>query len=335
MAKLNYASYAQAIELGMTQPNKKRMTETLFKFITDMDFVRDKNGESYVISKDQYSKWCAEKQNIVKVLKDAADDPAVIAAAPNHFQNVVIPTLISSQKEQTVYDAVKRLIDEDDTVDVNIKAELYGHYSDQDYGAFLGGAFLYAIICKNDYKKSVERAAKEKAVTESPEVQEYKRFREKFPKPDRLPMPDEIAEHEMPYVTELLRAYSNAEGREISDPEELKAYSNYKKNFDRQRKDYYAAETIRQSARDTLKLDEADGFDILKNETYDGVIDVCEGSYSNAVERLKAVLAQAALLPLSKNLDKSLLGWVSSGEKKGVCHMLVNDDRLRWVDDDD
>jgi hypothetical protein len=187
MLMLNFASYAQAIELGMTQPNKRKMTETLFKFITDMDFVRDKNGDPYVIKKDQYSKWCAEKMNITKVLKDAADNSDVVQSAPKYFEDIVIPKLISPQRECTVYDAVKVLITRDSSIDKSVTDELLERYSNDDYGAFLGGAFLYAIICKNDSKKSAQRAANEKAIIELPEVQEYKRFREKFPKPELLP----------------------------------------------------------------------------------------------------------------------------------------------------
>lgn len=333
MSKLNFASFAQAIELGMPQPNKIKATLLMFDFITNKDFVRDKNDQPYVIKKDQVSRWWAEKANVTKVLQKAADKPVIVQEAPNHFDNIVIPELITSQKESLVYNEVYSLIDNDNSISQDVKDELLGYFVNQDYGAFLGHSFLYAIVCKNNSKRSIKRAAREKAVSESPEIQEYRRLRERFPKPELIPPPEEIEERELPYVTELLRAYSNAAGMPINEPDELDG--TYKKHFDRQRKDYYAAETIRQSARDTLRLNEADGFDLLKEETYAGVIDTSEDTYSDAVKRLKAVLKAAAGLPLSHNLELSLLGWVGSSEKKGVCHMLVNDDKLRWVDDDE
>ena len=333
MSKLNFASFAQAIELGMLQPNNIRATQIMFDFITNKDFVCDKYGQPYVIKKDQVSRWWSEQANIVKILQKQADNPIIIKEAPSHFDNTVIPELISSQKESAVYNEIRRLIIGDDSIADDVRNELLGYYDDQDYGSFLGHTFLYAIVCKNNNKRSSKRKAREKALADSPEVQEYRRLREKFPKPEQIPPPEEIEEHELPYVTELLRAYSDTEGVTIIDPEGLKG--SHKRSFNRQRKDYYAAETIRQSARDTLKLNENDGFDILKDETYDGVIDTCDDDDENPVERVKAVLKVAAALPLSPNLEMSLLGWVGAGEKKGVCHMLVNDERLKWVYDDD
>ena len=137
----------------------------------------------------------------------------------------------------------------------------------------------------------------------------------------------------MKYITALLEAYSDELGAQIDTVEALKAYSRFFAHFGRQRKDYYSAETIRRFVRDTL----TDGkqFDVLKNEIYDGIIDIHEQDYENGYKRLVADLAQAAQVNTSKSLLDSKLNCVGNSVRKGVCHMLVNDDKIRWVEIDE
>ena len=61
---------------------------------------------------------------------------------------------------------------------------------------------------------------------------------------------DVIDSDEMPYISALLEAYSDELDIQIDTIESLKAYSTYFKNLNRQRKDYYSAETIRRFVRD-------------------------------------------------------------------------------------
>lgn len=56
---------------------------------------------------------------------------------------------------------------------------------------------------------------------------------------------DKIESEEMLYISALLEAYSDELGIEIDTTESLKAYSSYFNHLNRQRKDYYSAETIR------------------------------------------------------------------------------------------
>ena len=144
---------------------------------------------------------------------------------------------------------------------------------------------------------------------------------------------DHFANYEMKYITALLKAYSEELDVQIDTVEALKAYSRFFTHFGRQRKDYYSAETIRRFVRDTL----TDGkqFDVLKNEIYDGIIDVHEQAYESGYKRLVADLTQAVKINTTKSLLDSKLNCVSNSVRKGVCHMLVNDDKIRWVDTDE
>lgn len=151
----------------------------------------------------------------------------------------------------------------------------------------------------------------------------------------RLNMPtlisptDEIETDEMPYISALLEAYSDELGVQISTIEGLKAYNTYFRNLNRQRKDYYSAETIRRFVRDTLT--DSQQFDVLKDEVYDGIIDTHEQDYDSGYKRLVEDLKQAAVINTSKCMLDSKLHCIGVSERKGVCHMLVNDNKLKWV----
>ena len=70
---------------------------------------------------------------------------------------------------------------------------------------------------------------------------------------------------------------------------------------------------------------------MLKEEIYNGIIDVHEQDYSTGYKRLVADLQQAAITNTSKSLLDSKLHCIGNCERKGVCHMLVNDCRIKWV----
>ena len=152
--------------------------------------------------------------------------------------------------------------------------------------------------------------------------------------PTTLTPADTIDSDEMTYISALLEAYSDEIGIQINNTESLKAYSNYFKHLNRQRKDYYSAETIRRFVRDTLT--DSQQFDILKEEIYNGIIDIHEQDYDSGYKRLIADLQQATVTNTSKCLLDSKLHCIGNSERKGTCHMLVNDNRyrLRWVKDE-
>ena len=67
------------------------------------------------------------------------------------------------------------------------------------------------------------------------------------------------------------------------------------KDFLRQRERFYHAESLRNFARDNVP----DGtFDRLQKEILHGVIDVCECSYEDGLDRMKATVIQAAKLQI-------------------------------------
>lgn len=147
--------------------------------------------------------------------------------------------------------------------------------------------------------------------------------------PTTLIPTDTIEMEEMPYISALLEAYSDELKVKIDTTKSLEAYSFYFKHLKRQRKDYYSAETIRRFVRDTLT--DSQQFDVLKEEIYNGIIDTHEQGYDSGYKRLVEDLKQAAVTNTSKSMLDSKLHCIGNSERKGTCHMLVNDNKLRWV----
>lgn len=330
MRVFNYAAYAKTIELGIANPNMTMIAKTLFEPIISHSDVLNHVGNPYAITPKQAKAWYEQSADIPANIKSATGLPDIVNAIGDYFSDEIIDGLINQMKESEMYSAMITLIKDSD-LNSNQKQELLQSYEDGDRAEFLGRAFLYAIVGDN-LKKDPE-------VEIHPIDEDIRTFKElikkSHKKPARITPPDEIEDHELGYVQELYRVYHEETGEEYARPADLESQPKLKKNFNRQRKDYYSAETIRRELRDTIRQDETEGFDILKDEMYDGVITTRDKDYDSSLLRLTAVMEHATEVPISNNLQDRLLDWVGPGEKKGVCHMLVNDGRITWKEDDD
>lgn len=147
----------------------------------------------------------------------------------------------------------------------------------------------------------------------------------------RMQKPQEILDNEetkMEYVNQLLKVYSNHENTSISGIESLKPRKKLHTHFKRQRECFHNAQALKRFARDEFIND--DVYDDLKNQVYHGVITTCESHYDDDLKRVDDTIARSQLLPIKT----AELGEISILEKSGICHDLVNDEEMRWVDDD-
>jgi hypothetical protein len=68
-------------------------------------------------------------------------------------------------------------------------------------------------------------------------------------------------------------------------------------------------------------------FKDLQSEVHAGVVDVEAAPHQDGYARMNAVTQAAAQLQLTSN---ALISVVKIHDRKGMCHQLANDDRLRW-----
>jgi len=134
------------------------------------------------------------------------------------------------------------------------------------------------------------------------------------------------SEKEMRYVKQLLIAYSEEISKEINSVDELTKYGTYLVHFNIQRKNFYSVETLKQFERDNLPPD-SNAFEDLKEEIYSAVYSKVLATYENAFKRLLSALDHSTLLNIAAN---PLIVTISLQDKQGICHHLVNENKLSW-----
>ncbi len=152
-----------------------------------------------------------------------------------------------------------------------------------------------------------------------------------LPRPTVVPVPKTATQDEQIYIDELCRAYGEAEGMNTFSLDDLASFPDYGDDLEDRRIDFYAAETIRRGVLE-LKAGSLIGqFEVLKDETFDGVKDTARQTHPNGYERMLAVMTQAVNAPVTNYILSSSPYWISGKIKKGICHHLVNDGKLKWV----
>ena len=330
MRIFNYSNYAKTIETGISNPNMTMIATNLFKPIIDKPYVVNQKTNPYHIDSKQAKAWYNQTKDIPRAIKSVTGKQDIINTTIDYFSDKILDELINPLKESEMYSNFIELI-KDSNLSNEVKDELLQLYYDGETAEFLAKAFLYSIVGDN--------LKLDPDVTISSVDQDIRIFKEIVKKNHKKPVsitpPEEIEEHEIGYVSELYKVYGEKTGEEYVRPKDLQSQPKLARNFNNQRKSYYSAETIRRELRDTITLDENDSFDVLKDEMYEGVIETCDRDFDTGYDRMTSVLEHATQVPISHNLEDRLLDWVGAGEKKGVCHMLVNDKRLKWLEDDE
>lgn len=134
-----------------------------------------------------------------------------------------------------------------------------------------------------------------------------------------------ISPNEMTYVRGLLDAYSDHLKCIVQGVEELESNNDLKSHFNDARLEFYSAEALRVFSRDTLPLG---AFEELQDELHGGVKDEVRGAHQDGYYRVLSVVKTAKLLPITAHALKERL---SSYDRGGICHQLVNDGKFRWV----
>lgn len=133
-------------------------------------------------------------------------------------------------------------------------------------------------------------------------------------------------EKQMRYVEQLLIAYSEELSDEINRIEDLEKYGNFKIHFELQRQNFYSIETLKQFERDNLPPDST-AFEDFKTEVLTAVYSKVLNVYENSFKRLQSILDHSGLLNITSN---PLSVTLSVMDKNGICHHLVNENKLSW-----
>lgn len=146
--------------------------------------------------------------------------------------------------------------------------------------------------------------------------------------PDRFSVsapPEKPDPTESRYLQHLLDAYGDHKGQPCADTTALAVWPELSEHLNRQREVFYHAESLRNFARDNVPRGT---FEDLQDEVFAGVIEIEGATHVNGFSRVNAVTQAAAQLPMTAN---GLISVTKIQDKKGICHQLANEDRLKWV----
>ena len=125
-------------------------------------------------------------------------------------------------------------------------------------------------------------------------------------------------------MTQLLGAYGEHTGSIVTHPSAL-SVPKLKDHFRRQREAFYEAESLRVFARDSVP---PGTFESLLDDIHDGVIDTHDGNHADGYEKVCAVTKAARDMQITAN---ALITCTNPKDRDGICHQLVNEERLRWT----
>lgn len=152
---------------------------------------------------------------------------------------------------------------------------------------------------------------------------------------EKITPPEDIAQEEIPYIKALFAAYAQASGIASVTKDNIYTLNDrYRRNYSDQRANYYNAARVERSVREIFENGEVE-FGKIKEDAYDGIVDVCWNDFDDGFKRLLAVLNQVTQITLTKSFLTQIKDLINNSEKKGICHMLVNDGKIQWVFDDD
>lgn len=141
------------------------------------------------------------------------------------------------------------------------------------------------------------------------------------PKPPKAPTATEL-----PYIEQLMKAYSDFTDAGVTNADKLTAWPNLVKHYLLSRTSFYSAEALREFSRDHLPEGE---YGNLQDEIHDGVQEAYLDEYDDGYAKLLATTKAALALEIT---DHALLPVLRPADRRGICHQLVNDDRLLWVE---
>lgn len=329
---LNYKSFYEAINVGFVDRKCTPVTRLLFLPVIDIKnglfVVNEADNKTIEITSQNATAWCKGRENIPGNLKKAVGKKATLERLILHFNSKIFADELFESAEDEMFDNVLALI-KNCELSQTAKKEFLKDYYRGDRFEFLARVFQRSVQGNNvvsDKQKIIQASQ-----IESESVNEFNKiiFKKK-PDPD---IPLLIQSKELTYVNQLFAAYNTTgENVNISSLKDLEQHKLFLEHFEHQRQTFYLAEVVYRETRDTFLPGDYDPFESLKNEIEMGIFEAKNNSYDDAVKKVNAVVSTAATLSISDIINDATYHWIGVGEKKGVCHMLVNDNRLRWVD---
>ena len=142
---------------------------------------------------------------------------------------------------------------------------------------------------------------------------------------------EDIRPEEQKYIAALLGAYASRMGLESVTIEEIKRNGFFYDDLNHQRHYFFDAASAFRAIRDAFTDGEKE-FEIMKDEAYEGIREIYISDFADGFARLNGVLSKVTSTTFDKTLLGKLTRLIGNSEKKGLCHMLVEDGKIEtWI----
>lgn len=331
MAILNFSAFAKAVQSGTANMEPTNVVRLILDSVTSCDNATNPAKGVYFEPKECLEYFRAET-NVSPRIAEATKNSGVCKFVKEYFESTLLDQILP-QRENNVASNIENIIKTDPNIPERTRKIFEELLEEENYPELYYQAFLYSLGSPNNQHKEDKKKKKAKSDDVWACLTELDTVMKKFPKPVQLMPPDILAEKEQEYSTQLFAAYSDDAKAEINSDNIYD--SKYGNHYKRQRHDFYSAESVRRAVLEAFAEDE-DVFGDFKDEIYSLIIDEYEelqGESPLAV--VKATIKYAGNSNMSKSVLVHLPKWVGAEEKKGACHMLVNDGRIAWVEKDE
>lgn len=257
----------------------------------------------------------------LKIIREHSQDPIVKSKIGNFFQQNVIRRFFPDWEEEIIFH-LRNVIKNDDYISDSKRYEMLSLGKKETFAEFLGCVYLYSLTRDNVLTPEAKARLNTK-------LEEYKQH-----SLEDIEMPDNIIHEERAYTEALSMIYAQKEKTDVFLLDKIASYPEYAEHLADQRKYYFAAEAVRRGTRDIYQKE--DQFNVLKEETFEGVKEIWKRRADSGLERLDSVLSRAAEIHSDRCWLCRDTDWIGMAQKKGVCHFLVNDGRIPgWTRADD
>ena len=328
MSELVFATVIAELKTSWAESiSDPEMIELLYDAVALPTGLVNQNGDTITVPKGTASKVVNREVggNVRQDIRANSSDQRVLDSIEDYFKKEVVAKLLKGGEDDLIH-RLKTIINNDDEIAGDKKNELLALADKKTLAKFLASVYLYSLSRKN-----VPSGGKTKAAQTESEKEESK----KHPLP-KMTIPVRIGNKERGYIDALMDVYAESTGEQDFKIKTLDTYPDVKQHFIRQRNDYFAAEAVRRGTRDVYGDNEEEYFQILLDEIYNGIIDVYESrKHKTGFERLEAVLIEAKGTPVDQCWLSRDTVWIGNSQKKGVCHILINENVLKgWVRND-
>ena len=330
MDRLCFGTFAKILQNAMQPPNNNQaIVGLLFDLIIE-DASDGQLSKDFSVKPKTVTQLLKMEENVHKDIIALSSTPKVINAMPDKFAkkivNFLVPVLVDDLIEN-----LQKLIAADKSISQAKRDELTMLAKKDRLADFFSAVYLYALNKPNKVIPGKGDMEASEEFMPADDIDLLNKIYGRIAKPHDIPVPPDPTDEEMEYISQLLAAYAEAAGVTELSRVELAGYPKYKNDLRQRRKEYYAAETIRRGTREVFADKDPDKFEMLKEETYDGIFDIYSQNYQHGYDRLIKVMTQVSAIQINKCPLSKIPEWIGIKEKKGVCHILVNDGTISWV----